>query len=818
MKAAKHIDPLLSFRNLKQIKSWRSFVIILGGFAIGIILDAIVKCTGFAFVYVSDDYINETFGATCTVAVLGNAILSLLVGASEREIKGIPFQDIMQLTKFGSDQRITIVATTFSIILAIVAYSLDLCTTVTFVAWLDAILIISSSIDLWEILSNEEKQLEIINEIIDNEEPHRADVYVENWFEALSKSLDSYNESTIDEFCTLISKISATSTPEEHPINSAIARYLPKLFEIGCEKVGFVDAYKLIRKINKTRPDGFIDCETTATDYIKALKYCNGINVHNRSIPTVIEMIIGETEFEDWAKSSFVYHFFSAVYDNSFLTSDAKNDMLVDALNVLTYLRDDNAGEVKKEVIHYIIKFDILLNDNDGRRTTLFHIITELLLRNNLYADDRIFIATISEIFRAFYFYIYCEKETLTEEYRKCLLKLYLSQQNNRDLIVLSFNYLVREYYEDIVPWLAQDAMTFDHRKRIRWDYFGPTTRAKKMVWSSDEVIRFAYCFYKLVGYIRSDNPFIEIVDSNNLDENEKIALCRIITDLYDDGVLNDYAKVMIQQMAELTGIQIHYSSYRDKPEYSFFQEKLSELLSKNNQEVVEAGSPTNEEILELVKKELEKGDVFVFDTELQMKPAMRRKIEPILIERNKHSTENTAYRIAQIAKRLMNDVISRKLRIIPVSFGLKGVASLIENLGEQEYLYRNYTHVNDLAIPTEVKSTDEYRRLCDIIAEIKYDSSREIIPHVFLKSDKVPYRITIKYNLENPTEEECADYIKRHQISEGTYQISSNRFDFSHAMQFVRKNYRVENVEISLRVKINSNSGFQIKIERSKE
>lgn len=681
MKAAKHINLLQSFQNLKQIKSWRSFVIIFWGFAIGIILDAIVKCTGFAFVYVSDDYINETFGATCTVAVLGNAILSLLVGASEREIKGIPFQDIMQLTKFGSDQRITIVATTFSIILAIVAYSLDLCTTVTFLAWLDAILIISSSVDLWEILSNEDKQLGIINEIIDNEESNRADVYVENWFEALSTSLDSYNESTIDEFCTLVSKISATSTPKEHPINSAIARYLPKLFEIGCEKVGFVDAYKLIRKINSIRPDGFIDCETAATDYIKALKYCNGINIHNRSIPTVIETIMEETEFEDWAKSSFAYSLFSAVYDNSFLNTDAKHDILVDALKVLTFLRDDNAGTVKKEVIHYIVKFDLLLNSNEESRTRLFHLLTESLLRNNRYVNDDVFIATISEIFRAFYFYVYCEKETLTGEYRKSLLKLYHSQQSNKDLIALSFNYLIREHYEGIITWLAQDAMTFDHRKRIRWDYFGPTTRAKKIVWCSDEVIRFAYCFYKLVGYTHSGNPFIKYVETDGIEDVEKVALCRIIINLYDDGSLNDFAKEMINQMEELTGIRAHDSNYRDKPEHEYFQEKLSELLSKSNQAALETDSPTSEEILALVNKELEKGNFFVFDAELQMKPVMRRKIEPTLIERNKHSTENSAYRIAQITRMLINNLISRKLKKVSVNFGQKGVNTLINNL-----------------------------------------------------------------------------------------------------------------------------------------
>lgn len=126
--------------------------------------------------------------------------------------------------------------------------------------------------------------------------------------------------------------------------------------------------------------------------------------------------------------------------------------------------------------------------------------------------------------------------------------------------------------------------------------------------------------------------------------------------------------------------------------------------------------------------------------------------------------------------------------------------------------------HINDLAIPSDVKSTGEFTRLCELLSEIKYDCSREITPYVFLRDDKIPYKIRINYNLEDPTEEECAVFVKRHQIAEGTYQISSNRFDFSHAMQYVRKNYRVENVEILLHVKIKSNSGFQIQIERSKD
>lgn len=804
-------------RSIKQMKSWRSLVILCVGFALGIILDAIVEVTGWAFIYVSSDYINEAFGAACSVAVLGNAILSLLVGASERDIKGIPFQDVLHFTKFGSDQQLTIIATTFSIIFAIFAYSKGLCTTVTFLVCLDAFLILSSSIDLWKILSDEEKQMEIINEIIDDDKLARSDVYVENWFENLNHALDSYNESTIQEFCDLISKISATSVETKNPINTAIARYLPPLFEAACEKIGFVDAYKLINRINKIRPDGFVDCESTARDYIKSLKYCNAMNVHNRSIPTVVESIIEKMDAEEWVKTSFTYNYFCAIFDNAYLSPDAKHDLLVGLLDILTYLRDGNGGKVKKDVLLYMVKYDVILNGNDENRTMLFALLTESLLRNNRYVEDSVFVGTIAEVFRAFYFYIYCEKETLTEEYRHDLLNLYQYQQSKKDLIALSFGYLIKENYEKISFWLAEDAVIFDRNRRCIWDYFGPTTRAKSLVWSSSETIRFAYCFYKLIGYAHSGNPFIQIMDSDKYEDYEKIAMCRVITNLYDNGELNDKAKETLSRLEELTGIRGHRSSLRDKPEHDYFQERLTDYLAKNNQEALEQEALSNKKIIQLVNQELEKGNTFALDSELRLSPSTRRRIEPTLIEINKHYAEHSAYRIAQLIRIIMNDVIAQKLRRVSIDFGQRGIRTLLENLQSNDWGYRNYIHINDYAIPPTVRETEEFSSLCKIINGIKYDSSHEITPYVFLKAVKVPYNISIRYHLEEPDEEKCADFVKRHQIADGVYQIASNRFDFSHAMKYVRHNYKLEIVDVTVRVDIDADSGFQIEFERSK-
>ena len=60
---------------IKQIKSWRTLVIWGVGFFLGILIDSFVQVTGKVLIYVNDDYLGSVFGATCSVAVLGNAVL-----------------------------------------------------------------------------------------------------------------------------------------------------------------------------------------------------------------------------------------------------------------------------------------------------------------------------------------------------------------------------------------------------------------------------------------------------------------------------------------------------------------------------------------------------------------------------------------------------------------------------------------------------------------------------------------------------------------------------------------------------------------------
>lgn len=811
------MKPSQILHKVKQIKSWRSFIILTAGLALGILLDAIVIVTGKALVYVSEDYLNEVFGATCTVAVLGNAMLSLLFGSSEKVIRGVLFQDILHSTRFGSDQWMTIIATTMSIPYAIFAYAYNLYTTLTIIVCMDAFLILSSSFELWKILSSEEEQKKVISEIICEVPPARLDAYVDNWFHELELSLNTNYEAAVQEFSELIEKLTATTSDEDNPLNSTIARHLLDFFGVACGKVGFPNAYKIFKRINHIRPDGFVDCEITAIDYIKSLKYFETINVHNRNVPTIVKETIEKMDASSWEKVSFVYQYFCAIFDNAYFNTEIRDDLLRGIIDVLCDIRDKNEGEIKKEVLLLIVKYDILLNENIDNRMHLFHMLSEYLIRKNRYTDDQSFISTIAEIFQAFFFFIYRERETLTEEYRSSLVKLFHSQPSQKDSVEATFIRLVLENKEKIASCLAVTAAKFDRRRRLFWDYFSPTVGFKSIVWSAPELTRFAFCFFKVIGYTHYGNPFIQILESDEYTKDEKISVCRVITDLYDQGKINDTALDTITQIEELTRIRGHKGNYIDKQEHNYFQDMLSELLIDGNEDIEDQQVLTNHEMQQLVNQELSEGNVFECDSALPLKPATRRRIEPSLVEINAHQFKQSAYRIAQLLKIIMNDVIDRKLSEIRVDFGLDGVRNLIGMLENKKWQYRNYKHVNDYAIPITVRETDEFKKLCEILGEIDYDGGNEITSYVFLKKPKVQYNLNIHYHLEEPTEEKCTEFVNRHRIADGVYQIGANRFDHAHAMRYVRKKFKLEIVDLFVRVDVGEESGFKVEFIRNK-
>lgn len=801
---------------IMKIKSWKSVVVLVVGLLIGIFLDAIVSVTGWYFIGVGEDYSNEVFGAICTVAVLGNAILSLLFGSSDKLIRGIPIQDILDSSEFGDDQWLTIVSTTASIIVAVYAYAQDLYTTLSLIVCADAFLILCSSYDLWRLLSNKKKQSDVVNEIIARVPANKYSVYISNWFDELECALTSNNEYAVQDFLELINELTVTKLNEKHEVNDMIAQRLPKFFEQACEKVGFPDAYELFRKVNNIRPNGFVDGETVAFEYIKDLKYTNVVNTHNRNFPKIIKEIVDELDISEWEKKGFVHQYVCALLYNPYFDNNSKREIMSEIMDTLCCLYEQGEGNVRKDTLLLIIRNEVLWNENHQASIDLFNVLTESLLRKNQFVKDEVLTSTIAEVFMAFFFYVFRE-ETLSVDHRDHLHKLYQSKIQKKDLAIISFNNLLIANCKEIAMYLADRAAAMDWRKSIFWDYYGPTTGFKRIVWSKENAIQFAFCFYKMIESVCDYNPFIKILMSDDYDNEIKLSICKVVTNLYDQGQLNKQAYDTIKEIEELTGISVSRSDFRDESEHNYFQEMLSKMLTDRNIQSAEKMRWPISEMNQRVIQKLGQNSVFEYTPSLPLIPATHRIFAPIMVTIGNNQPEQSADRIARLVKTIMNDVISRKLKGVTVDFGLEGVNNLLEALNNGSYKYRNYRHVNDYAIPSTVRETTLFEQLCNALAGINYDESREITPYVFLKKDKLQYNLDIHYHLEDPSEEECAKFVDRHQVADGVYKIGVSRFDHAHAIKHVRNNYRLEYVELFVRVDINGDSGFKVEFDRKK-
>lgn len=794
---------------------------------IGIIVDVIVQavvgcekisadCKDFFLTYVTSDYINEVFSATCTVAVLGNAVLSILFGASDKVIRGVPFQDILHHSKMGSEQRYTIIATTLSIIVSAMVYAWGLINTLTLILFMDATLIISSSIDLWKLMTSKETQLRVINEILLENTHARHDVYIDNWFRELEQSLAPCNEQAVNEFCEFINKVVPVSSNKEHPVNASVGRHLSALFDSACEKVGFVYAYELITKINSIPKCGFVDAEEIALNQLISLKYVQPGNINIQSLPAVSEAIVEQMTITSEGKARLLYICFRSVKDNVNLRDDAKDELLAGILDYICALQDNEFGEIKQRVLLSIIKSDIILNSDQVSRSSIFHLITASLLRRNRYSDEKVYSASVAEIYRAFYFFIFREQESLAKEYRDGLLVLYRSEQTQMDLIRLSFNYLVKDKIGEICAWLASDATTFDRKRSFFWDYFSPTMNCKRMVWSAESLICFAFCFFNLIGYAYAGQTFREILESEEYTDNEKITVCKTITQLYEQDHLSQTTIDIMREIKEMTGLPELSRNYFEGMDYIYYQDKLSELQTRVNRFSC-AQHREDEDLYDLIQEDFRQKNFFILSESLPNRPFTHWRLEPILVEQNASQRKQSARRIALHIRELINGVVNRKLSKVSINYGMKCVQTLLEMLSNENYRYRNHMFINDYRIASELKETDEFKQLCGYINKIDFDTSSEIQANVFLKAPMIQYNLDVHYMQDIPSEDECSEFVKRHQIANGTYQISGCRFDYSHAMQYVKDNFKLEIIDLFVSVDIDKNSGFIIDFNRSK-
>lgn len=793
-------------------------------FCVAAVLEALVKTQAFEFlelllgfeiflpILLSSDYLNEVFAATCTVAVLGNAILSILFGVYDKKTLGVPFQDVLNHSLVGSEQKFTIEALSASIIFSLLWYVLGCYNLLFSVLIADVFLLVFSCEDLWRFLSDKEMQRKTIIDIINEVDSSRYAVYVDNWFKELNEALVPNNSKEAQEYFNLIAIVMDCDSESADQIKSCVGLHLQPYFNTACEKLGFVEAFRLLAEaIKYAHDDGTLD-KRIALKYLERLKSKDQVDIANYEVSDLLIGIFQDSQFIDSDKMLYAYQYFCAIFDNYQMNTEAKYNKIDEILCYFCDLQDPDYGIYKAKLIMNIVKYKILDNDDVINRKKLFCALIEALKQEN-FVSSKLYIQTISEIFRAFFFVIYLEDGSLTEKYRSELLSLFHTVTKDKDLVSLSFMSLVKEHIEDVVYWLALDSVSHGEKPRGFWDYRSLAMSWKKMVWTADEVISFAFCVCHSISTDMDAHEFYIILESDEFSSQEKVFICKTLLSQYgSEGFSNELVNRSLQ-ISEFCQMQVSIRSSFWTQEHDYYQEKLIDLETALNNDYLTESELRNADIWKGVQEIFDHTGLFVYDSSFSLFPGNRITFLPTYEYAYKNFWPNAAKRVSDKVRKYLCENLKDILPSLPVNFKMEGVRELLSELEGNSYKYRNFKYTDDWGLKASIRNTPEYQKLSEILDHISYDGSQQIPVRVFLKKDKIPFNFYLQYDIRYPSDDECEDYAKRH-MQDGICTIGGYRLDYEHAKEYVKKNVLIENVTIFIHVSLESNEGFQIQIK----
>lgn len=804
-------------------KNEKTKEILLAVLGVALILELLVRIHAFEFLealigielglpfFLSSDYLNEVFAATCTVAVLGNAILSILFGVYDKKTLGIPFQDVLNHSVVGSEQRFTIKALTLSIGFALVWYVLGCFNLLFSVLISDVFLLLFSCEDLWKFLSEKQMQKKTITEIISEVDSSRYAVYVDNWFLELRNALVPNNYQEAKEYFDLIGLVIDSSPKSEEQIQTCVGLHLQPYFNEACDRVGFVEAFHLLKEaIKYAQDDGLLDTRI-ALKYLDNLKSKDQVDIMYFEIKDLLDKIFQDAQFEDADKKSYAYAYFCAVFENYQMNPEAKQRKLDDILSYFCNLHGDDYGAYKANVIMNIVKYNILNNDNIQNRKMLFSSLVEALKQENFISSDR-YIQVISEIFRAFFFAIYLEDGSLTEDYRSELLALFQTVTKDRDLISLSFMTLISDEIDKVVAFLALDSISKGDKPRTFWDYRSPGMTWKKVVWTAEELISFAFCTSHLISSTLDGREFYRILESNEFKDDEKIFLCKTLLNQYSCDGFSEELKNRAQQVIKFCKFNPSRKLLYWKQEHAYYQEKLIELESIINGAYLTAYRKSNQEIFGGVRELFDGSNFFVYDPQLSLFPGKRIMIKSSSEYIYKNFWQHAPKRVGDELKKYLLGYLKKTLTPLPLNFKMEGVCVLLAELEAKECLYRNYQYTDDWALHN-LRSTQEYQKLSQLINKIPCDKSYQIPYKIFARKEHIPFNFQLQYEVRNLSDEECERYVAA-KTKDGLCTVAGFRFDPKHAKEYVEKNLLIEEATVFIHVSLEPDDGFQIQIQ----
>ena len=709
------------------------------------------------------------------------------------------------------DIRNTTIKSFAVIAIAIIFFAIDYCTTVTELLFYVILLISITYVNLWRLLTDEKFSRQIIDKEI---ESYGSDpeFFFMRWFPELEDSLRLNSEVKQDQYISLILRFIEKNEYYKNNKSASLEKRICDVFNIACFELGFVDAFRKIIYLNNWDNKRLFDSDKIAFSLISRIQYCTANEIDTYRIQATIEDIIERMDVGKFEKIRFAYGYFRAIKANEIIPLKVRDEILNSIIEKLSYLRDDPKGYVRSSILLLIFQDYILENENIGERLKIFQMVINNLHNENRYSNDKCYISTISQIFRATYFYSFLETETLSEDYRESLKQLFTYSLQNKNRSKVSLTRLLDENQKDVVQWLSENAVVSKNSLGL-FDYFPENFFCKTSTWTIENLLRFAFYYYVITGCIFSVFPVDNYIGSDVISFPLQEIICVSITSLFENHVLCEDVKseiINLQKALNKQGNLPESLLAKDFDYYNDWSLEIKTTISKLN---ISRTLIKLERINQEIVQHLENMSPFVYDSKLPMDNCHRLIVRPSFTHIYKNQIEIAVQQKLYEIKAILNQIIQTVLPPVELDFGMKGVRELQSKLTENIYFYRNYSYTDDFTIKKEVHVSPEFKDLVDTLKSIPLFDRHEWQHNIFLKDNKISFNVEVSsFDLKEPPVENCEIFIQQYKIADGKYQIDGVVMDFQESIKFIQNNYRIQTSEIKVATNLTSDSGFRIK------
>lgn len=788
------------------------------GLIIIVFIDFYVHYSGNALIYVDNSFGDEVFAAICTVATLGSAIQALIIGCFNNKILGLSIRDIIKLPNCKVRIPELLIVAMAGIGLGILALSLQLYNTLSYILVAIIYVISLSSIEIWKLLSDDTEVQKLISSACNTGNNYTFEFFLVSWYEELENAIEKCDITEQNKYIDLIKNLLAHIPNDEQTVNTVLQQQTAKMFSSACFTLGFVDAYKRILCLRGDENDIRIDADQIALDYLGEIRYCPANELSQYKIRTTIIDIIETIDNTNPVKSRFVYQILQMIRKNAVIAENIRLDILDSVFFYLCSLQDNPIDSIKKEVLLIFIRDAVFLNANEHDRTVIFELFIENMYARNMYhSDENNYISVIAELFRALFFYAFYESETLDQHYREDLVELFQHTAETKNSDKASLAKLVLSNTDQLIKWYANDLLTTIQWQRSFFDYFPRRCGVKTAVWVETNLRYFAFGFYYAIGDFWEIFPVDAYLKNPEHELTDRLHLCKSIMDLFEDDMsLTKTVRETATQIHDQLNISTQFHEDKWNRNFNYFNQLLCQLQAERNLATKENVSAGVFELQHFLSHELEKRNFAIYNHQLSMDHAQHFTFTPKVRLCEKDDIQSSARHKAFSIRSLITKMVRWTLPPLSLSFDDDGTKSLLDALSERDYCFRNFTFVDDWAIPQETRKTTAFCKLKEKIETIPFFSSEVIRGDTLLTVDKLEYNYDIlKYELHEPSNEQCEEYIQSFKIAEGKYRIDGAVYDYSGAIEFTKKHCVVELFDVAIVINIDENSGYKITYNR---